>query len=224
MKTLIAEDLKIWCNEIALEFEAHPLTTEIFRAYTGTEARETALQLNPDYVLLDIELPDISGIQIAQSLLRRQRSTKVLLMSVYFDQNTIFSVCDVNGLSGFISKAVTPKHQFPEIVYSATPGKPHFSPDFEAAFRKHSANVHNIRKILTRNERRLLGLIGAGLDDHSISDRLKIPTEAVIGRTKQLRKKLDAHTRSDLITIAQKTGCFRSAWFDLNLVDKYGLY
>lgn len=224
MKTLIAEDLKIWCNEIALEFEAHPLTTEAFRAYTGTQAMKIALQLSPDYVLLDIELPDISGIQLAHSLIRMEKARKVLLMSVHFDQNTIFSVCDIQGLSGFISKAETPKRRFPEIVYSATPEKPHFSPDFEAALRKHSANISNIRKILTRSERRLLGLIGAGLDDDSISDRLKIPVDTVKGRAKQLRKKLDAHTRSDLITIAQKTGCFRSTWFDLNLVDKYGLY
>jgi len=224
MKVLVVEDVQMLCREIVSAFSSHPMSSEVHFAYTGSNAQVILNEAQPDFVLLDVELPDVSGLRIAQQLLSERAGVVVLLMSTFFDQTTIFSAFELKGLSGFLSKFELSTSEIPEVVFSARPWKPYISPDVESALRKHNSNLKNIQRTLSRQDRRLLGLIGAGLSDKIISEKLGIPVATLLWRSKQLRLKLNAHSRTDLTVIAQKTGCFRSTWFDLELVDKYDLY
>lgn len=223
MKTLVVEDVQMLCREIVSVFHNHPISTNVLSTHSGSHALEVIRVQKPDVILLDIELPDISGLRIARHALTNTPDVIVVLMSAFFDQTTVFSVCELKGLSGFISKAEVSIPEIPGIVYSVRPSKPYFSAGFTEALRKHTADVQNIRKVLSKEERRLLGLIGAGLNEDTIANTTGIPEPTIKWRTKQLRQKLNAHKRTDLVTISQKLGAFRSTWFDLNLIDKYDL-
>lgn len=226
MKVLVVEDVQILCKALVKAFEAHLNVTEAKGATTGSQALDIYREFRPDCILLDIELPDISGLRIGEKVLNHSMHVTLVFMSAFTDQTTVLAAKEIKGISGFIAKSDSSGDfgEYVENVLSAKPWKPYFSPSFNEALKKAHRSEVNLRKQLQPNERRVLSLLAAGLSDEEIGHRLDISSSTVSWKIKQLRQKLNVHSRPDLITIAQKTGCFRSTWFDLNLVDKYDLY
>ena len=107
IRLLIAEDHEIIRVGIGVFLESAGDITVVGEAGTGREALDLAHRLSPDVILLNYDLPDLNGIQVAAELKRRGSPVRILFMSAQETRNYVFAMLKT-GASGFISKQDLP--------------------------------------------------------------------------------------------------------------------
>jgi DNA-binding NarL/FixJ family response regulator len=109
MKVLIVDDYEINCDGIQNMFLKIDANMHIDKAFSGKEAKQKVIETDYDLVLLDIKLPDISGMQVLQHIKERNPNTKVVIISMHSLKQYVSTALDLKA-SGYLCKDVT----FPE--------------------------------------------------------------------------------------------------------------
>jgi DNA-binding NarL/FixJ family response regulator len=160
-----------------------------------------------DVVLLDINLPGISGAEGVRLVRERWPSTDVLMLTVYADEGRIFeSIC--NGAVGYLLKKTPPARLIDAIREAASGGAP-MSPEIArlvvSLFRKtHAAEPP--AEALTAQELRLLQLLADGHSYQAAAERLEISLNTVRSYVRNVYEKLHVHTKSEAVSKALRSG------------------
>ena len=154
----------------------------------------------PDVILMDVNLPDKSGIDLCKEVKQLYPSVAVLGLSTFNQQTIIKNMMD-NGASGYILKNAT-KEELLEAITTVLKGKIYYSLEVVDSLRK--TEPHQL--LITRREKEVLQLIAEGLTNAEISEKLFISIPTVNTHRKSLLEKLDVKNTAMLIGKAIKMG------------------
>jgi len=159
----------------------------------------------PDVILMDINLPDKSGIDLCREVKEKYAAINILGLSTLNTQSFIEKML-ANGASGYVIKNAT-QQELMEAIHTVVKGKQYLSFDAALAMRKPDADS-NI-PIITRREKEVLGLIAEGLTNNEIAEQLFISSTTVETHRKNILAKFKAKNIASLIKMAMQMQIIR---------------
>lgn len=205
IKVAIIEDHKEYRESIYFILHA----TEGFQCIGKYTSVEDALKSMPppDVVLLDINLPGMSGIEGIEKIKEIYPDTKVVMLTVFDDNKNVFHAI-LSGADGYILKKTQPIRLIQAIEDAAAGGSPMTPTIAKQAlelFKDHVPHRSN-RDSLTEREHEILSLIIDGLDNEEISSKLFISLQTVRNHIRHIYEKLHVHSKSQAVVKALKEG------------------
>lgn len=154
------------------------------------------LQQQPDVILMDINLPDKSGIDLCAEVKKKHPSIFIIGLSTFNQQSFIQRMMD-NGASGYVLKNAT-QEELMEGINSVMKGKLYLSGEAAQSLQ----NSHTEIPVLTRREKEVLELIASGMTNNEIAAKLFVSVATVDTHRKNLLAKFDARNIAMLIKTA----------------------
>ena len=177
--------------------------TEGFRVISVYRSFEDAAKRifneKPDVLLLDVELPGMSGIEAIPKLKKIIPDTFILILTVYETEEKIFRALG-NGASGYLTKNTPPEKiidAINEVMEGGGPMSAHIARMVISSFKR------NEQTPLTKRETEILEQIATGKSRKRIADELFIDLETVKSHIKNIYHKLDVHSKADAIKLAK---------------------
>ncbi|MFM9910738.1 MAG: response regulator [Chitinophagaceae bacterium] len=169
-------------------------------ATNAFEAMDLIKHAVVEVAIVDINLPDINGIELTKKIKTEYPAIKVLAMSTFKERSYISQMIH-NGASGYLVKSAS-KEEIEEAILTAHEGKLYLSMDINTVDINTQLNT-KVPAISTR-EKEVLGLIADGLTNHQIASQLFISLHTVESHRKNLLIKFDANNTATLIKLAVK--------------------
>ena len=154
-------------------------------------------QQQPDVILMDINLPDKSGIDLCKEVKAKYPAIQIIGLSSFNQQSFIQKMLD-NGASGYVLKNAT-REELMEAVEAVMQGRKFLSQEAVSTILK---NEDSKIPVITRREKEVLLLIAEGLTNHEIGDKLFISTTTVDTHRKNLMAKFEVKNTAALIRMA----------------------
>lgn len=176
----------------------------------GLNAIRTILDIEPDLVLLDLNMPKMDGISVILEIKRQCPKTKILPLTMHKDEDNILQ-CFKAGADGYCLKTAD-HNELLIAIHSVLSGKQYLSPEISGKILEgYLDSKKNIRKessfaSLTQREREVLKLVGEGYQNKEIADYLCISVKTVEKHRANIMEKLDLHTASALTAYAIEKG------------------
>lgn len=150
----------------------------------------------PDVILMDINLPDMSGIELCKAVKEKYPSVFVIGLSTFNQYSLIEKMMD-NGASGYVLKNAT-REELMEAIHAVLKNKTYFSREAAQTMRKDES----IKIVLTRREKEVLELIADGMTNNEIAQQLFVSVTTVDTHRKNLLSKFEARNIASLIKMA----------------------
>lgn len=176
-------------NEKGLEWMGHAMNATSCMAFLQNH--------KPNIILLDINLPDISGIDLCKEIKSKFPKIEVIGLSSYNQQSYINKIMD-NGASGYVLKNAT-KEELLDAIETVMDGENYLSEEAALIVKK---NEGSKIPIITRREKEVLSLISEGLTNNQIAIKLFISITTVDTHRKNLLAKFEAKNTATLIRMA----------------------
>jgi len=166
--------------------------------------------LLPDLVLMDIGLPDRSGIEAAREIKARAPSTAVVALTIHEDEEYFFKMLEA-GASGYVPKRAAPE-ELVTAIRAAARGEVYLYPSLAKLLVKDyiaqepSGAAARTLDGLTAREQEVLELLAEGAGNPEIADRLHISPKTVARHRENIMGKLNLHSRSELVKYAIRKG------------------
>jgi DNA-binding NarL/FixJ family response regulator len=154
---------------------------------------------DPDVILLDVELPGISGVESLPKLKKLLPETHILILTVYEQEALIFKALG-NGAAGYLTKNTQPEKiiaAIHEVMDGGGPMSANIARMVISSFKRNESSP------LTRRETEILEQIATGKSRKRIADELFIDLETVKSHIKNIYHKLDVHSKADAIKTAK---------------------
>jgi two-component system NarL family response regulator len=185
---IIADDHRLMREGTAALLSADPRIEVVGLAGGGREAVELAARLQPDVALLDVGMPDIGGVEACAAIRARVPNTRVLMLTVSEDALDVRAALRV-GAGGYLLKDMPPR----ELVAAVLSGEPVVMASAEAP-----ADELSVR------EREVLDLIGQGLRNREIAERLVVSEATVKTHVRHVLEKLRLRNRAEAAAYAAR--------------------
>jgi two-component system, NarL family, nitrate/nitrite response regulator NarL len=176
-------------------------------AADGDEALRLAKELNPDVVLMDINMPRMNGLAVTERLRQEAPQVKVLVLSVHSNKEYIFRIIQA-GAHGYISKEAPPEELL-KAIESVFAGEPFFSPEIARAALNQLVSSGGKKEPfaqLTAREREVLALIAEGRSNKEIATALGIGVRTIETHRERIMRRLDIHSVAGLTKFAIANG------------------
>jgi two-component system, NarL family, response regulator DesR len=197
IKVLLAEDQAMVRGALAALLNLEDDIEVIAEAGNGAEALELVRSRQPDICLLDIEMPELSGLDVAEAVKREGMGSQVVILTTFGRPGYLQRALQA-GVRGFLLKDA-PVEQLAKALRHVHGGGRVISP--ELAF-----SVWDEPNPLTDRDRDVLGLAAAGLKNAEIAQRLFLSEGTVRNYMSDILQKLGAKTRIEAINTAQEKG------------------
>jgi len=212
IKVIIVEDDELQRSSFVMAIEVrHPDLCVVGEAETGAELFALLAHVAPDIILLDIKLPDMSGVDIAHRLKRERPEIKILVISMENDPSTVQAMIDA-GIDGFLSKRENVLNNFAGAVRSIMDGLEYFGNDIHRIIyqiylaKKHSAEE---KMEFTPQEICIIELCKENLLGKEIAERLGISPRTVEKHKTNMYKRFGFKKTSEMVQYAIKKGIIK---------------
>ena len=191
--------------------DRHPDICVIGEADCGEALFRLLTTTTADIVLLDINLPDINGVEIARRLRRDYPAFKILAISAENTAETVKAMLEA-GIDGFISKRQSDVNELAEAIRTVMSGLEYFGRDistiiYDVFVSKRKTTV--ISSDFTEREKEIILACRDGLMCKEIADRLNISTHTVNAHKKNIFQKLGINNTMEMVQYALKNGIIR---------------
>jgi len=182
-------------------------------AGSGNEAIEAAERLNPDLILMDIGLPDMSGIDATREIKRRFPKIAVVALTIHEDQEYFFKMLEA-GASGYVPKRAAPDELL-TAIRTAAAGEVYLYPSLAKLLvrdflgQAHPGPVSPENK-LTSREQEVLTYLAEGSSNGEIAAALVISHKTVERHRENIMRKLNLHSRAELVRYAIRKGIIQA--------------
>ncbi len=210
-RVLIVEDHKIMRDGIKALLDRSSEFAVVGDVETGAEAIQSCTEIHPDIVLMDIGLPGLNGVDSTAELLRHCPSTRVIMLSMYDDEDSVVSSIRA-GARGYVVKQASSAELLDALRAVARGSSylsPHVSERLLSRIRRGEAETvsrHPLLAQLTPREFQVLGLIIEGKASKEIAVILNLGVETVRSYRKTMMKKLGVNNVAGLIRVALAAG------------------
>lgn len=211
ISTVLVDDHPILRTGLRALLENEDNCRVIGEASDGLTAIELIARLQPDVAIIDVQLPDLNGLEVARRVCDQAPQTKVIMLSMYPDEPYVLDALR-HGAVGYVLKGAATTDLI-QAVHVAVQGRRFLStPLTERALDAYAKRAEEARQpldrydLLTSREREVLQLAAQGLGNSEVGDRLAIsPRTAETHRANMLRK-LGLQTQTDLVRFAVSRG------------------
>lgn len=209
IRLLLADDHAVVRSGLRMLLQAQPDMVIIGEAETGREAVQRAVELAPDVVLMDIEMPGMNGIEATRQIKAAYPDVRVLILTAYDDDPYVFALLRA-GADGYVLKNTDPDDLVRAVKAVAAGGKV-LAPDIAAkvvaqvASGKPAAAQEQV-EALTDREVTVLRLAALGWTNKAIAAELVISDRTVQGHLANIYSKIGVTTRTEAVTKALKFG------------------
>ncbi len=165
---------------------------------TAEEALQKLPKLEPELVLMDIQLPSMSGVDCVERLKESMPGVKAIMVTVYEDPDRIFRALRA-GASGYLLKRSTPEevlNAMREVQQGGGAMSGEIARKVIGYFREQATATAEVDQ-LTAREREVLDLVVHGLSNKEIAERLSVTVAAVRWHLKHIYHKLHVHSRTE---------------------------
>ena len=200
LRILIADDHDLMRRGLKALLELRPGWTICGEANTGREAVLKAEELKPDIVILDITMPELSGVEAARRIMKASPNTEILVLSVHYSDQLIRDILDV-GVRGYIVKSDSDRDLLVAVEALAS-HKPFFTPratelilsNFNKKAGAHSDVPEWIGDRLTSREREIVQLLSEGKSSKEVASVLSISVKTAETHRANIMRKLEIHS------------------------------
>jgi DNA-binding NarL/FixJ family response regulator len=199
IRVLSVDDHPLVREGIAAMINNQPDMSVIGTASTGKEAMEAWRLLRPDVALMDLQLPDLNGIEVMISIRTEFPDARIIVLTTFERDVEIRRVLEA-GARGYLLKAMPPA-QMIETVRQVHAGKKCISPEIAARLAEHFGD-----ESLSNREVEVLSHVAGGNRNRDIGKRLFIAEETVKVHLKRILDKLGASDRTEAVAIAARRG------------------
>ncbi len=205
IRVLIADDHQMFIDGLRSLLEGSEDISVVGEACNGRSVVQLCDSQEVDVVIMDINMPDMDGIQATREVLKRHPSVRVLGLSMYNDREYISDILKA-GARGYILKN-TGKETLLNAIHTLQAGDNYLGEDVGKTllngFIKNPGFTEIIEKLSGR-EKEVLGCIATGLTTHEIADQLFISKNTVETHRKNLLYKLKARNTAELVNNAYR--------------------
>ncbi|MET8910745.1 response regulator transcription factor [Micromonospora sp. NPDC004551] len=207
---MVVDDHPMWREGVARDLtEAGHLV--VATSGEGRQAVRVAAAARPDVVVLDLQLPDVSGVEVIQGLRAVLPEVRVLMLSASGEPQSVLDAVKA-GATGYLLKSAAPA-EFLDAVRRTAAGEPVFTPGLAGLvlgeYRRLAAAPaapHDEAPRLTERETEVLRLVAKGLSYKQIAERLGLSHRTVQNHVQNTLGKLQLHNRVELTRYAIERG------------------
>lgn len=218
IRVLIADDHILVRTGLQMLLNAQPDIEVVAEAADGREALCKAREQKPDIALLDISMPETSGLKVIGQLLRECPSTRVLVLTMYEDPAYARTVLAAGG-SGYVLKKATDSELLTAIraVYrgqtfvDASLAGNLLQDHYGKKATRGPTSLRAPRDLLSPREREVLVLLAQGYTNRQVAERIFVSTKTVETYRARISQKLELHSRVELIRYALESGLLIAA-------------
>lgn len=214
-RVVVADDHAVARHGIRLLVESLHGVEVVGEAATGAEAVELARDLEPDLVLMDLDMPEMGGVEAIAQLKEHMPALPVLVLTVHEDGEAVYEAIRV-GAAGYLSKAAS-IDVIREAFTALRSGGAYLTPTIAASALSHlSAKAEEARlaavadELTTPREREILALLGRGLSARRIASRLGISERTVNTHVGHIYRRLGVNNRVDAVREGMRLGLVES--------------
>ncbi|MEO3873790.1 response regulator transcription factor [Nonomuraea sp. B12E4] len=212
IRILLADDETMIRAGVGAILQSDPSLQVVAEAADGRQAVELALRHRPDVALLDIRMPRLDGLAAAAELRKVVPDTAVVMLTTFGEDDYIARALEV-GASGFLLKSGDPRELIAGI-HAVAEGAAYLSPKVAQRVITHlagdrmakGARARDRVEALTERERQVLALLGAGLSNAEIAERMHIVEGTVKAYVSAILTRLDVRNRVQAAIIAYEAG------------------
>ncbi len=206
-RILLADDHRMFRQGLRDMIERKTAFEVVGEAGTGQEALALAAQLQPDIVLLDIQMPHGNGVAVAQQLARTQPDVKIVMLTMYREDQHLVDAIRA-GARGYLLKDADAAELI-SVLERVARGESALDPALTArvfdAMRRLSDQEQE-RAQFTERERDILELVAQGHDNRTIALRLHLSEKTVGNRMSEIFQKLGVANRTQAALVARQRG------------------
>jgi DNA-binding NarL/FixJ family response regulator len=210
VRVMVVDDHPVWRDGVKNDLEASGRAVVVAEAADGGEAIERAIEVMPELVLMDLNLPTVRGVEAIRRIVEQSPHVKVLVLSASGEEADVLEAVKV-GASGYLLKSATAA-ELADAVTRVRAGEPVFSPSLAALvlgeFRRMSAAA--TEPGLTARETEVLKLVAKGYTYREIADKLFISVKTVQNHVQNILTKLQLSKRYELMRYAIQRGLDRA--------------
>jgi two-component system response regulator DesR len=197
IRVVVAEDQGMVLGALAALLEIEGDITVIGRARNGREALACVLSEKPDVFITDIEMPEVTGLEVAAELKRRRFPTRIIILTTFARAGYLRRALDA-GASGYLLKDM-PAEQLADAVRRVCRGLRVVDPQL-------AAEAWTEPDPLTDRERQVLRLAGEGMASTDIASQLELSEGTVRNYLSEAISKIGANNRVEAARIARTKG------------------
>jgi DNA-binding NarL/FixJ family response regulator len=207
MRVMIVDDHPMWRDAVGRDL-AEAGFEVVATVGEGAQALRIAASVRPDVVVLDLQLPDLSGVDVTRGLLAANPDIRVLILSASGEHRDVLDAVKA-GATGYMVKSAS-RSELIDAVRRTESGDAVFSPGLAGLvlgeFRRMAVSPDPNTPRLTDREAEILRMVGTGLSYKQIAERLVLSHRTVQNHVQNTLNKLQLHNRVDLVRYAIEHG------------------
>jgi DNA-binding NarL/FixJ family response regulator len=212
VRVMIVDDHPMWRESVGRDLAAAGFDV-VATVGEGGQALRIAASVRPDVVVLDLQLPDMAGAEVATGLLAARPETRVLVLSASGEHQDVLDAVKA-GAAGYVVKSAS-HAEFLDAVRRTAAGDAVFSPGLAGLvlgeFRRLAASPAPDVPKLTDRETEILRMVGTGMSYKQVAERLVLSHRTVQNHVQNTLAKLQLHNRVELVRYAIEHGLDESA-------------
>jgi two-component system response regulator NreC len=213
-RLLLVDDHAVVRSGLKMLLGAESDVEIVGEASTAAQAIEAAGTVKPDVILMDIGLPDLSGIDATREIKKRFPQISIVALTIHEDEEYFFKMLEA-GASGYVPKRAAPEELLIAIRAAAS-GEVYLYPSLAKLLVKdylnqeHPADVKANLDGLTGREHEVLTYLAEGANNEKIAEALVISPKTVERHRENIMRKLNMHSRSELVRYAIRKGIIKA--------------
>lgn len=219
IKIALIDDHKLFREGVKRILSFESSFEVVAEADDGKEANSIVEMYNPDVVLMDINMPEINGIEATKQLVENHPSIKVIILSIHDDENYVTHALQT-GAQGYLLKEIDTEslleaiqvvhdggsYLHPKVTHNLVQEYRQLIKDKEADVGLHRIEYRKPLHLLTRRECQVLQLLSDGQSNRKIAETLVISEKTVKNHVSNILQKMKVNDRTQAVVMAIKNG------------------
>jgi len=213
IRLLVVDDHAVVRSGLRMLLENERDVEIVGEASSASEAMESAMRLKPNVILMDIGLPDLSGIDATREIKKRLPDVSIVALTIHEDEEYFFKMLEA-GASGYVPKRAAPE-ELVTAIRAAANGQVYLYPSLAKLLVRDfldggRASTKETFSDLTDREQEVLTYLAEGANNSEIAVSLVISPKTVARHRENIMRKLNLHSRAELVRYAIRKGIIKA--------------
>jgi DNA-binding NarL/FixJ family response regulator len=205
MRVLIADDHGIVRSGLRMMLESQEGIEVIAEAENGAQARDLAISEQPDLAILDVKMPELTGLEATRQIREKAPGVSVLILSMHDEDRYLFEALKA-GASGYVLKRAADSDLM-NAIHAVERGEPFLTPEAQQALIKDVLGQGEFQEErLTPREQEVVTLVAEAHTNKEIASMLELSEKTVENHRSNAMRKLGMRDRVELVRYAIRRG------------------